>query len=52
VTLLICGLIKSALRAVTHMGVSPLVVVMNQDNEERSNKRQRQDSCSGPRISY
>lgn len=52
VQLLICELITSAFRAVTHIGVSPLVVVMNQDNGERSNKRQRHHSCSGASIFY
>lgn len=41
VQLLICELHKSTFKAVAHMGVPPLLVVTNQDNEESSNERHR-----------
>lgn len=52
VQLLICELNKSAFKAVAHMGIPPLVVVMNQGNEESSNKRQRHYCSSGARTFY
>lgn len=49
--LLICELNKSAFKAVARRGVPPSVVVMNQDNEESSHKRQRDFAAQEPELS-